>query len=68
MEYNACVSCALIGHNFPTVLQGDLSNSEVILQVNNACVSDNNERCHCQQVFDYNKHNVIMYQMSVVIN
>ena len=21
MEYNACVSCALIGHNFPTVLQ-----------------------------------------------
>ena len=20
MEYNACVSCALIGHNFPTVL------------------------------------------------
>ena len=23
MEYNACVSCALIGHNFPTVLQID---------------------------------------------
>ena len=22
MEYNACVSCALIGHNFPNVLQG----------------------------------------------
>ena len=21
MEYNACVSCALIGHNFPTVVQ-----------------------------------------------
>ena len=21
MEYNVCVSCALIGHNFPTVLQ-----------------------------------------------
>ena len=21
MEYNACVSCALIGHNCPTVLQ-----------------------------------------------
>ena len=21
MEYNACVSCALIGHHFPTVLQ-----------------------------------------------
>ena len=24
MEYNACVSCALIGHNCPTVLQGVL--------------------------------------------
>ena len=25
MEYNACVSCALIGHNFPTVLQAYIS-------------------------------------------
>ena len=24
MEYNACVSCALIGHNVPTVLQIDV--------------------------------------------
>ena len=24
MEYNACVFCALIGHNFPTVLQVDI--------------------------------------------
>ena len=25
MEYNAGVSCALIGHNFPTVVQGNRS-------------------------------------------
>ena len=27
MEYNACVSCALIGHNVPTVLQENVFES-----------------------------------------
>ena len=30
MEYNACVSCALIGHNFPTVLQVVLSHDKTL--------------------------------------
>ena len=30
MEYNACVSCALIGHNLPTVLQVILLNQKLV--------------------------------------
>ena len=30
MEYNACVSYALIGHNFPTVLQIYLSHEQTL--------------------------------------
>ena len=30
MEYNACVSCALIGHNVPTVLQQCLYHDQTL--------------------------------------
>ena len=43
MEYNACVSCALIGHNFPTVLQVLLTYSCSFFM---------------KQVRDYRKYNV----------
>ena len=35
MEYNACVSCALIGHNFPTVLQTHLERLDIHVFLNN---------------------------------
>ena len=34
MQYNACVSCELIGHNFPTVLQHILTNCSCFNHIN----------------------------------
>ena len=33
MDYNACVSCALIGHNFPTVLQAYILDYVILYNV-----------------------------------
>ena len=34
MEYNACVSCALIGHNFPTVVQVTIISQRGLITIN----------------------------------
>ena len=60
MEYNACVSCELIGHNFPTVLQILIKHGSGFHITRSAFIEHGSARLDQSKLFKLHKAQAIM--------